>query len=112
MNVEHLLTSSAEITFVTDDGVPDSFGDATQTTTSQTFRCWMYQTGRAEDTANADSQFETWSLMLEAAAANVNGWDRVTVNGIEYELAGPPWPALNPRTQLTTHVECTVRRTR
>lgn len=112
MNVAHLLTSTATVTVVADTGSPDAFGDPTPTTSTQTFACWLSQTQRSEATANADVQHETWVLYLEVAAAGVEGFDRVTVDGITYELDGPPWPARNPRTRLVTHVECTLRRSR
>ena len=113
MNVEHLLTSTAVVTFTTaDPDVLDDFGDPTTTTTSRSFRCWLSQIHRAEATSNQDVQQETWVLYLDATAADVDGFDRVTVDGKTYDVAGPPWPAINPRTRQLTHVECTVRRTR
>lgn len=112
MNVEHLLTSTARITTVTDTGPPDQFGDPTQATVTRTFRCWLSQSQRAEQTVGTDLQLDTWWLYLEAAAAAVTGYDRATVDGIVFELDGPPWPALNPRTRQVTHVECTVKRSR
>lgn len=112
MNVDHLLTSSATITTVTDTGSADAFGDPTHVTTTTTFACWLSQSQRSESTANANTQQETWTLYLEAAAATVDGYDRVTVDGVTYELDGPPWPARNPRTRLISHVECTLRRSR
>lgn len=113
MNVAHLLTSTAVVTTVTYTGSADAMGDPTAVTASLTFRCWLSQTQRAEVTDNTAVQQETWDLYLEPAAADaVEGFDRVTVAGVTYEFVGPPWTALNPRTQLVSHVECTVRRTR
>lgn len=112
MNVARLLTSTATVTGVADTGADDLFGDPTESTTTATFACWLHQEQRSEETANTDTQRERWTLYLDASAAGlVDGGDRVTVDDVVYEMDGPSWPALNPRTQVVTHVECTVRRT-
>lgn len=116
MNVAHLLTSTAVVTTVTYTGPADGMGDPTEVTSTASFRCWLARPpvggGGSENTANANTQIESLVLYLEAAAADIDGFDRVAVDGITYEFLGPPWPALNPRTQVITHVESTVRRTR
>lgn len=112
MNPSTLLTSTATVDLVEPTGPVDGFGDPTEVITSKSFKCWLSQTSRSEDTANANSQQELWDLFLEPAAVAVDGWDRVTVDGKAFELDGPPWPALNPRTQTVTHLECKVRRSR
>lgn len=112
MNATHLLTSTCTVDVVTYTGPDDGFGDPTIVTTTRTLACWLSQRQRSEVTGNADTQQETWDLYLEPAAADIDGLGRVTVDGIVYELDGPPWPALNPRTRQITHVEATVRRTR
>lgn len=110
MDVAHLLTQTATIVNVTQDGAADDMGDPTDVETTSTARCWLWQNTRHENTANQDSQFEEWSLALDSDAT-VDGSSRVTVDGVTYQLYGPPWRAHNPRTGLFTHIEATVRRT-
>lgn len=110
MNVNHLLTSTATVDFVSSTGPVDEFGDPTEVVTTVSFRAWLSQTSRSDETANANSQIQRLAIYLDASAANVAGFDRVTVDGVLYELDGPPWPALNPRTRQITHVECTGSR--
>lgn len=110
MNVEHLLTSVATVDLVTTTGPVDAFGDPTEVVTTVTFKAWLSQTSRFDETANANSQIQKLAIYLDASAADVQGFDRVTINGVVYELDGPPWPALNPRTRQITHVECSASR--
>lgn len=112
MNVVRMLTRDFTVIDVEDTGMRDEFGDATeQTTPAGPFKCWLSQTARTEETANADTQAQTWDLYLEAAAdGHVDGSSRGTVDGVTYELVGPPWPARNARTGRLEYVEATVRK--
>lgn len=77
-----------------------------------TWKGWFEQDQRGEDTANTDQQVERWRLYLvPAAAGQVSGSARATVQGDTYELIGPPWAATHPRTGQVTHVEATMRLT-
>jgi hypothetical protein len=112
VNVERLLNLTASVTRVVRDGTEDAFGDPTETTLTATYRCWLAQAGADEATVNQDVQREDFALYLEAGASGgIDGTDRVTVGGVEYEVVGPPWSAINPRTGQTTHVVATIRRT-
>jgi hypothetical protein len=71
--------------------------------------CWIEQTQRSERTDNQNEQAETFSLYLPSDA-DVSGLDRIEVEGVSYELDGPPWRAFNPRTRQYTHLQATVRR--
>jgi hypothetical protein len=107
VNVDRLLTSVATVDFVAPTGAADAFGDPTEVVTTVTFKAWLSQTQRSDDTVNANTQIGKFAIYLDSSAAAVQGFDRVTVDGVVYELDGPPWPALNPRTRQITHVECT-----
>lgn len=113
MDVRRLLTDTCTITRVTADGPPDGHGNPTETTTTATAKCWLYRdtftrTG-GERQVQGDQQIEEFTLILEASAF-VDGNDRVTVNGVTFEVVGPPWRAENPRTRVIDHVEAVLRR--
>lgn len=116
MNPLRLLPLTATVAQVDQTGPPDAFGDPTEVTTIATFRCWIWR-GQAESavtesTANENVQSDQYRIALEpAAAGEIDGHDRVTVDGLTYEVDGPTWPALNPRTNQITHVEGIIRRT-
>jgi hypothetical protein len=108
----HLLRQSVAITTPTQDGAVDEFGDPTDSTSSATFLGYLYQRVRGEDTSGRVIQSEELGLVLVPEARDaINGNSRVTVDGVTYELDGPPWPAFNPRTGEVEHVEATLRRT-
>lgn len=112
MNVAHLLNMTGTVMRTVHDGPADMFGDPTETSSTATFRCWIAQRMRDEDTVGRDLQAQEFDLYLEpAAAGQVEGSDRIAVAGTTYELVGPPWPAVNPRTGETSHVVATIRRT-
>lgn len=112
MDVRRLLSQTVTVTRVaTDSTTVDDMGDPTTTTTTATFRGYVWQTSRSDETANTDVQTEDWRLVLErSAVGQIDGGDRVTVDGVEYEVDGPPWPALNPRTNRVEFIEADVRR--
>lgn len=113
MDPTRLLTQTCTITRVAMTGTDDAFGDPTEQTTTATYVCWLHQVGRGEQTANANTQTEMWSMYLDPAADGlVDGGDRATIDGVTYELDGPPWAAHNPRTGDITHLEVGLRRTR
>lgn len=117
MNVNRLLNQTCTLTLVTPGaGAADGMGDPTDTTTTATFRCWLSQatsarTG-AEITRNENVQSQSLDLYLEPAAAALDGYDRVTVDGVTYEVDGPPIVERNPRTLVVEYVVASVRRTR
>lgn len=111
MNLSRLLRQPVTVETVTQDGPPDDFGDPTEQTTTATFLGWLWQEQTDEDTAGGQVERETHRLAIEAAAATVlGGGDRITYRGTVYEIAGPPWLAVNPRTGATEYVLATVNR--
>ena len=108
----HLLKLTATVTHVAADGADDVFGDATTTTTTSDFACWLTQSNRNEDTANTAQTSEQWTLYLGAEAfGQVDAADKVTVDGRVYEVHGPPWEAVNPRTGQPAYMIATLKRT-
>jgi hypothetical protein len=87
----------------------DDMGDVAPATTPGSFACWLYQTVRDENTVGGDTQEETWTLILEPAAAGVvDGSSAITVDAVTYEFTGPPWQARSP-VDGVVFVEATVR---
>lgn len=115
MDPRHLLPLTATVTRVEQTGPPDAFGDPTEVTTTATYQCWIWR-GQAESaineqTVNENVQADQYRAVFEAdAAGSIDGTDRVTVDGLTYEVVGPTWSALNPRTNQVQHVEALLRR--
>jgi hypothetical protein len=103
------MTQTATVTTVTQDGAADDMGDPTEQTATVEVRCWLHQEQRREETDNRAVHLEEWRLYLPPDTA-ITATSRVAVDGVPYELFGPPWPAHNPRLGRVTHIECTVRR--
>lgn len=70
---------------------------------------WIEQNLRDETRDANNVRSESWrlfalpSLVLDAGA-------KVEVDGVEYEVDGPPWRATNPRLRTVSHIEATLRR--
>lgn len=72
--------------------------------------CELQQTRRSEPGGEGELSQTDWLLILPAGTLARTG-DTAIVDDQEYELIGDPWIARNPRTQVISHIECTVRRT-
>ncbi len=112
MLVRRLLRQKVTALSVTQDGPPDEMGDPTERiTATSTFRGYAWQVARSDETVNTDIQDEEWRLVLDKrSTGKVAGADRVRIEGIDFEVDGPPWPARNPRTSQIELVEVRIRR--
>lgn len=120
MDPTRLFTRTATITHVEpDDDNPDEYGNPGEATTVTTAPCELQQVTRSEDTVASAQQSEDWALFVDPMGEDEGGYlievelegsDRVEVDGITYEVVGPPWQARNPRTQVVTHIEARLRR--
>ena len=108
MSIAGLLTLDCTITHRT-ASTADAYGDETSTTATVTTVCELQQRQRSETTDPGTIADSTWLLILPAGTT-IGPGDSVTINGDGYELIGEPWAARNPRTELASHVECTVKR--
>lgn len=109
MDPTHLMTQSGTLERVTQSGPPDEYGNPTDVVVSSTVACLVQQTVRDDETGLTNVESETGRLFLPVGTvADTN--DRITIAGVTYQLAGPPWPVWNPRLQATSHIEATVRR--
>jgi hypothetical protein len=90
-------------------GGVDKYGDVTETTTSATYKGFIQQRARSEQDSLEALEAEVWVLFVEPGAP-LTGWDAVQVDGVTYELIGPPWQTINPRTGDLWQIEATLRR--
>lgn len=104
MTAARLINRPGVLTVRIHDGTPDDYNNPTVTTTSRQVLCWYEQAQRSERTGLADQQSETHRLFLRSGE-NLTGWDKLTVDGLEFEVMGPPWKVINPRTQQASHIE-------
>lgn len=112
MNVAHLLRLDYTIEQIAQTGPPDEMGDPTEESTTATFKGYAWQSRREDETSNTAVAFEEWRLALHrSAAGQVDAGDRVEIDGITFEVYGPPWIARNARTTAIEYVELTLRRT-
>lgn len=106
MNVDHLLCETAIVTSRV-PSVKDSFGDLTYTEASRTTICLHQQAVSTELGGIVD---QTWDAYFPAGDP-LKATDKVTIDGIAYEVVGGPNPRLNPRTVEAWQVEALLRRT-
>lgn len=117
MDLSRLLQQPIIVEHVTQDGPPDEMGDPTEQTTRTRFLGYVWQTSATEQTANQHTGTEQQMLAIErSAAGQLDAGDRIVAGGQllagelvpnvgePFEIAGPPWPVLNPRTQLVEYV--------
>ena len=91
-------------------GAVDEYGNPTDTYTPTSTVGEVQQSQRNDRTDDQHTQDETWRLFLPPSTP-LTGWDQVAIDGATFEVVGPPWPAINPRTGAASHVEATIRRT-
>lgn len=124
MDTARLLRQWIVIEQVTQNGAPDAMGDPTEEKTYLRLRGYVWQTGASEQTANEQIESESWELALDrSAAGQIFAGDRIYPDaeldvdgnlvepaGQAFDIAGPPWPALNPRTKLVEYVHARLAR--
>lgn len=109
MTPGRLLNRTVTLHTVTVSG-SDVYGNPAELVTAVDVVGEVQQASRSDRGDDQHTQDQTWRLFLPAGTA-LTGWDRVTVDGAEYEVEGPPWPVVNARTGVASHVEATLRRT-
>jgi len=123
MDTRRLLREWIVIEHIEQDGPPDAMGDPTEAPTYTRWRGYVWQTQATEETANGQIAGETWELALERGAAGLlHAGDRIIQFGElvdgelvpdvgeSFDVAGPPWVARNPRTQLVEYVHARLER--
>lgn len=123
MDLSRLLRQPIVVEHVDQDGAPDEMGDPTEVKTYTARRGWVWQTQADELTANTQVERTEFGLALErSAAGTVLSGDRILVDAIldddglpagttaTFDVDGPPWNVLNPRTQLLEFVQARIYR--
>lgn len=123
MDLSRVLRETILVEHVTQSGPPDAMGDPTEESTWSSYRGWVWQTSTTERTANGQIETESWQLALErSAAGQIDAGDRIVAGGTLaaglpvagvgelFDVAGPPWPVLHPRTLLTEYVIAKLER--
>jgi len=124
VDLTRLLRQPIVVEHTTQDGPPDGMGDPTEQTTWTRFLGYVWQVGADETTANQQVETERWKLAIErGAAGNLDAGDRIIAGGVlddagelvpgtgePFNVAGPPWPVTNPRTQLVEYVTAELDR--
>ena len=98
-----------DVTIITPGTTTGRYGDAVKdwtTATSTPAKGWVARTGQQEVNDGREAQVSEWKCFLPADAA-VTGHDRVTWDGITFEVDGPPVPAWTPRGEH--HIEVPLR---
>lgn len=118
MDLSRLLKQPIIVEHTTQDGPPDEMGDPTEQTSWTRFLGYVWQTSANELTANQQVELEQNQLAIERrAAGQLDAGDRIIAGGQldgsgdlvpnvgeAFNVAGPPWPVLNPRTQLVEYL--------
>lgn len=125
MDPSRLLRQWILVEHVTQDGPPDEMGDPTEQSSWTRFRGYVWQEQVTEQTANGVIEGEVWHLALARSAAGlIDSGDRIIANGElagdppapvaavgePFDVAGPPWPARNPRTNIVEYVSARLER--
>jgi len=124
VDLSRLLKQPIIVEHTTQDGPPDEMGDPTEQTTWTRFLGYVWQTSTNELTANQQIGIEQNKLAIERrASGQIDAGDRIIAGGQldnlgvlvpdvgePFNVAGPPWPALNPRTQLVEYVQARLDR--
>lgn len=118
VDLSRLLRQPIIVEHTTQDGPPDAMGDPTEVVTWTRFLGYVWQVGADETTAGQQVETERLQVALErSAAGNLDAGDRIIADGqldgagelvpnvgTAFNVAGPPWPVRNPRTQLIEYV--------
>jgi hypothetical protein len=110
MDVDRLLNLTGTLISVV-DAAPDEYGDPTETTKETTVRYWVDRSAE-HDAGNTehDWQIATLDLYLPAGT-DVTGADRFRDrDGVVFELLGPPYAHVHPRSGEVAYVAAKIRR--
>lgn len=110
MTLTALLNRPLTLVTRTSDGTEDDYGNDRPGETQTDVVGELQQIRRTEPVEDGELSDTSWMLFLPAGTV-INTGDAVICDGQVYEVVGDPWQARNPRTQVESHIECTLRRT-
>jgi hypothetical protein len=105
-----LLNRPITIVSRTDGDATDEYGNEIPDEAMTSTVGELQQERRDEPGASGETSDTRWLLVVPAGTV-INTGDAVIVDNEVYEVVGAPWPARNPRTGTTSHVEASLRRT-
>lgn len=116
MTVRRMIRRTATVTRTTRSATEtDEYNVPVEVTETAELLCHiepvMTVAERDEVERGGDIQSEMW-LGYFLPDADLEGWDRLTVDGVDYEFVGPPGLFVHPRTNKAHHYEARLRRTR
>jgi hypothetical protein len=87
----------------------DDYGNPVNTEASTvTTTCWLDPARSFENTSGQETYTQDWTLYLPAGTL-IDASDKVEVDGVAYEILGPPRRFTKPPTTVEHHVEVDVR---
>ena len=115
MDPTRLLRLCGTLTKRTQDGTRDANDELVVTTTTETVRCWVQPSSSRstsdEDAAGQNTTVGRW-IGYFPAGVTIEGWDKLTVGGIDYEFVGPAQPWTHPRTGTDVYQAAGLERIR
>lgn len=108
MDPTRLMKLPATITPIAAGGVDEYNDDELEPGTPIDTVCWFEQQQRSENLRD-DTTEATFAVYLPPDTT-LNPADQIAVEDFTFEVIGPPWTAIDPRTTFATHVEATARR--
>jgi hypothetical protein len=91
------------------EGPADGYGDPGWLENPVDGVCYAEQ-AKATEPGDPHYQAEDWRIVV-APEVTVDGLDAVEIDGLRFEIVGPPWRAVDPRSDTVHHVELAARRT-
>jgi hypothetical protein len=107
-NYERLLKIPCTVHSKTAGGT-DAYGNPTYADLPVSTTCWLDQLSRAEKGVD-EVDIEKYRLYLRAGVS-ISDRDVVEAVGHLFEVEGPPWQVVDPRSGSVHHIEATLRRT-
>lgn len=93
-----------------DDDAEDEYGNPQSSWSEAKVRKstgWLEQVGERENTDDRNTQVTEWLLVISDPETELGGRDRVRINGVTYEVIGPPNAQHTPRGRH--HLEAKLR---
>ena len=108
MDPVHLMTQTATISHVSQTGALDDYGNPAEVVTTSDSPCFLSTVTGVEADLEAVQIHEP--LLFLPATETIDGGDRITVDGVTYEVSGPIARRYNPRVRRESHLEVPLKR--
>ena len=110
MSATHLMRFSAIIDLIDPDTPTgeDEYGNPTYTPSQIQTKCYYEQQAHQEVMDPPGEIEQQQVLFMVPADVPINGWSAVTIEGVSFDVKGPPWVVRNPRSNRVSHVEASL----